>query len=65
MDLAGQRPKEVVEVAGEHIATGKGNVTGLDIQGPAIIKPGTRSVAEGEGNITATRIGYPRRKAEQ
>ena len=47
----------ITEVSGEHIARGRGNVTGLDIQGPAIIKPGTRSMAEGEGNITGTRIG--------
>lgn len=64
-DLATQGTNDVVEVAGEHVARGKGNVTGLDIQGPAIIKPGTRSVAEGEGNITATRIGQPRRTEEK
>lgn len=63
--LTAQRSKDIVEVAGEHVARGKGNVTGLDVQGPAIFKPGTRSVAEGEGNITATRIGQSRRKEEE
>lgn len=60
-NLETQRTADIVEVAGEHVARGRGDVTGLDIQGPAIIRPGTRSVAEGEGNITATRIGQPRR----
>lgn len=54
---------DVVEVAGEHRARGRGNVTALDIEDPAIIRPGTRSVAEGEGNITATRIG--RKKSDE
>ncbi len=45
------------EVAGTHEATGVGNITALDIQGPAIIKPGTLSKATGQGNVTATRIG--------
>ena len=45
------------EVAGSHEASGVGNVTALDIEGPAIIKPGTVSRASGLGNITATRIG--------
>ena len=44
-------------VDGSHNAEGVGNVIGLDIQGPAIIKPGTKSTAKGFGNITATRIG--------
>ncbi len=55
-----QEAPALTVVSGEHIARGRGNVTGLDIQGPAIIKPGTRSLAEGEGNITGTRIGGPK-----
>jgi len=43
-------------IDGEHHAKGKGNVTAIDAQGPVFIKPGTKSTAEGEGNITATRI---------
>jgi len=44
-------------VNGTHHAEGIGNITGLDIQEPVIIKPGTKSTAKGIGNITATRIG--------
>lgn len=47
----------LVEVAGTHEASGIGNITGLDIQGPAKIKPGTVSKASGIGNITGTIIG--------
>ena len=62
---ATSQPEDIVEVSGEHVAKGKGNVTALDIQSAAIIKPGTRSVAEGEGNVTATRIGKPRKEEEK
>lgn len=44
-------------VAGTHEATGVGEVTALDLQGPTIIKPGTVSRASGRGTITATRVG--------
>ena len=47
----------LTEVAGEHQASGVGHVVALDIEGSAIIKPGTKSSASGIGNITATRIG--------
>jgi len=47
----------MVEVAGTHEASGIGNITALDIQGPAKIKPGTVSKASGIGNITGTKIG--------
>lgn len=43
-------------IDGEHIARGKSHVTAIDVQGPVIFKPGTRSVAEGENGVTATRI---------
>lgn len=46
-----------VEVSGEHRAEGVGDITGLDVEGPAIIKPGTRVSAKGFGNVTGTRIG--------
>lgn len=49
-------------IDGEHLARGKGNVTGIDAQEPVFFKPGTKSTAEGEGTITATRISYKRRK---
>jgi hypothetical protein len=45
-------------VAGMHEATGVGNITALDIQGSAIIRPGTISKATGQGDVTATRIGH-------
>jgi hypothetical protein len=45
-------------IDGEHHAKGKGDVTGIDAQEPVFLKPGTKSTAEGEGNITATRIAY-------
>lgn len=50
----------VSEVSGLHEAHGIGNVVGLDIVGPAILRPGTRSVASGIGNVTGTRIGGSR-----
>jgi len=49
-------------IDGEHYAKGKGKVTGIDAQEPVFIKPGTKSIAEGEGNITATRISYDKRE---
>ena len=47
----------IVIVDGEHHATGKGNITGLEINRPAIIQPGTIVRASGEGNVTGTKIG--------
>jgi hypothetical protein len=44
-------------VDGEHHAKGIGEVTGLHLTKPTIIKPGTISTAEGIGNVTATKIG--------
>lgn len=49
-------------IDGEHRAKGKGDVTAIDAQEPTFFKPGTKSIAEGEGKITATRIAYKRRK---
>ncbi|PJB21976.1 MAG: hypothetical protein CO114_02515 [Euryarchaeota archaeon CG_4_9_14_3_um_filter_38_12] len=46
----------VTVIDGEHHAIGKGEVTGIDAQGPVFFRPGTKSIAEGEGTITATRI---------
>jgi len=51
----------ISEIAGSHSAHGIGEVTGLDIQGPVIIKPGTIVTASGQGLITGTRIGSPRK----
>jgi hypothetical protein len=53
----GRVPQPISEVSGTHSAKGKGCVTALDVRGAAIIHPGTRSHAEGEGNVTGTRIG--------
>lgn len=47
----------IIEIAGEHYAKGTGNITGLEIKKSAIIKPGTIVKAEGDGNITGTKIG--------
>lgn len=49
-------------IDGEHYAKGKGQVIGIDAQEPVLFKPGTKSIAEGEGNITATRIAYKKEK---
>jgi hypothetical protein len=46
-------------VGGIHEATGSGEITGLDIQAPVIIAPGTISRASGHGKVTGTRIGGP------
>ena len=46
-----------VEVAGLFEARGRGQVTAMDVQGPAIIRPGTIARAEGEGTVTGVRIG--------
>jgi len=56
------KPSQMSEIAGEHTAKGVGVVTGLDIVGPAIIRPGTRVIAEGIGKVTGTRIGPPHQK---
>lgn len=51
------RIRAVTLVSGDHIAIGRNNVTGLSIQRTAKIQPGTRVVAIGETNVTATKIG--------
>lgn len=55
----------IAVVDGEHHAKGIGTVTGLDVQGPALLKPGTKVVAEGVGNITATRINNRKGKSNE
>ena len=52
----------VTVVAGEYYARGKGNVTAMDVRDTVIIKGGTRAVAEGEGTVTAVRIGGDTRR---
>ena len=52
-----EKSTQLTIVDGTHSAEGIGNITGLDIQEPVIIKPGTKSTAKGIGNITATKIG--------
>jgi hypothetical protein len=49
-----QTPFPVVN--GVHFASGTGDVTALDIEGPVLLRPGTKSVAQGSGTVTATRI---------
>lgn len=49
-------------VAGEYRAEGEGEVTGMEIEGPAIIEPGTTSSAKGKGRITGVRIGSRKRR---
>ena len=51
-------------IDGTHAARGVGRVTGLDLQGPATIKPGTVVTAEGIGEVTATRVGPPKERKE-
>ena len=48
---------QITIIDGEHQARGIGNITGLEVKKPAIIKPGTKVTAEGVGNITGTKIG--------
>ncbi len=48
---------QIVVIDGEHHAKGIGEVTGLEVNKPAIIKPGTKAMAEGIGKITGTKIG--------
>ena len=47
----------ITTIDGEHTARGKGKITGIKTTQPTFFKPGTKSTAEGEGNITATHIG--------
>jgi len=48
---------EISVIDGEHYAKGMGTVTAIDARKPVFMKPGTKAIAEGCGNITATRIG--------
>lgn len=48
---------DMVIVGGSHSASGVGEITGLDVRGPAFIQPGTVVTASGFGTVTATRIG--------
>jgi len=47
---------DLTVINGTHSAKGKGTITGIEIEGPVIFAPGTKSFVEGEGSITATRI---------
>jgi hypothetical protein len=59
-------PNSLISViAGEHHARGKGRVTGIDAQEPVLLKPGTKSIAEGEGEITAARIAYKKEEEDK
>ena len=52
----------ITVVDGHHHASGIGEVTALDIEDAAFIRPGTIASAEGIGQVTATRIGRKRRE---
>jgi hypothetical protein len=52
-------------IDGVHHAKGKGKVIAIDAQEPVFLKPGTKSIAEGEGSITATRIAYRKNKEDE
>lgn len=54
LNKSASSPLSIID--GEHHAKGKGNVTGIYAQEPVFIKPGTKSTAEGEGNITPTEL---------
>jgi hypothetical protein len=56
-EQAGMKPAPLTEIDGTHSADGVGEVTGLRVIRPAIIKPGTISHASGIGKITGTKIG--------
>jgi pyrimidine deaminase RibD-like protein len=54
-----EKPEQAMWVVdGEHRAEGSGEITALDIEGSAPVRlmPGTRATAQGEGNVTGTRI---------
>ncbi|MCX5867699.1 MAG: hypothetical protein NT009_09550 [Proteobacteria bacterium] len=55
----------ITTIDGSHGAKGKGEITGLDIQEPAFIKPGTTVTAEGVGKVTGTRISYNRKEEKK
>lgn len=44
-------------IAGQHHAEGTGDITAIDVRGPAVLAPGTKSNATGTGKVTASRIG--------
>jgi hypothetical protein len=47
----------ITVIDGKHSAKGNGDVTAIDIDDESVFfKPGTRSIAEGKGSVTATRI---------
>jgi len=48
---------KITIIDGEHRAVGRGNVTGLKISGPTLLKPGTKVIAEGEGTVIGTQVG--------
>ncbi|MFA5876586.1 MAG: hypothetical protein WC901_07905 [Candidatus Margulisiibacteriota bacterium] len=47
----------ITTIDGEHKAKGKGVITGIETTEPTFFKPGTKAYAEGEGEITGTKIG--------
>lgn len=48
--------KDIIKIAGIHLAEGEGEVIGLHIKRPSQIEPGTVVKAIGRGNITGTKI---------
>jgi hypothetical protein len=57
IEIYNNRPDSPTVIAGQHHAEGTGDVTAIDVRGPAVLDPGTKSSASGIGKVTATRIG--------
>lgn len=52
------RPASLVSIIDGHFeAHGVSNVTGLDVQGPARLQPGTHAIATGANGVTGARFG--------
>lgn len=46
------------------VSKGKENITGIEVNKPVTIKPGTKVTAIGEKNVTALRVGSQKEKDE-
>jgi hypothetical protein len=50
----------ITEINGDYFIRGIGETTGLDIQSPTVVKPGTKVTVEGIGDTTGVRISPPK-----
>ncbi|MCX6119886.1 MAG: hypothetical protein NT027_20315 [Proteobacteria bacterium] len=56
-DNLGKKSQDsLTEVNGSYSVSGHGNIIGMDVQAPTIIKPGTSVIVSGTGNLTGIRI---------